>query len=218
MIQYPNTELKPAIFKLWDSLGVSWRHTKYLSDQFATLMDYYLMVAEYYGIDTRAGEKMLKQTIIDEANEILSDPENQECSGGRVRMYKIDLEPGITSREKMDGFYRGYGTKPSMSFAYELFDPESFECADIPGYSKEEMWRDFLDRYHDLEFLYSVDTLKDLNPEQELRYKEFCYEEGCLRDMIDKISYHVSEKYGIKCNINVSHERDMLGNIRKTPW
>ncbi len=217
MIHYAKTELRPAIFKLWDTLGVSWHHTKYLSEEFATLLDYYLMVSEYYGIDTRAGAKMLMQTIIDEANEILSDPENQECSGGRVRMYAIDLEKMVTSREKMSGFYRGYGTKPTMSFAYELFDPESFECVDIPGYSKEEMWRDFLDRYH-VEYYDDVESLEDLTPEQQVKYKEFCYEEGCLRDMIGKVSSHVRDKYGFNCNINVTHERNMLGNIRKTPW
>lgn len=211
MIHYAKTDLRPTIFKLWDSLGVSWKHTKYISDQFATLMDYYLMVAEYYGIDTRAGVKMLMQTIIDEANEILSNPENQECSGATIRMYKIDLEPEMTSREKMDGFYRGYGSKPSMDFAYDLVDPESFECPDIPGYSKEDMYRDFSYRYPDFD-------LKNMTKQDEDNYKEFCFEESCLRDMIEKVSSHVREKYGISCNINASHERDMLGNIRKSKW
>lgn len=209
MIHYANTDLRPTIFKLWDSLGVSWKHTTYLSDQFATLMDYYLMVAEYYGID--GGVRGLMDHIINEGNQILSNPDNQECSGATIRMYKIDLEPEMTSREKMDGFYRGYGTKPSMFFAYDLYDPASFECPDIPGYSRETMYRDFQDRYPDFD-------LKNMTKQDEENFKEMCFEESCLRDMIDKVSSHVREKYGIFCNINVSHERDMLGNIRKSKW
>lgn len=209
MIQYHNTELRPAIFKLWDSLGVSWKHTKYLSEQFATLMDFYQMVAEYYGID--GGVRGLMDHIINEGNQILSNPDNQECMGSTIRMYNIDLEPEMTSRQKMDGFYNGYGSKPYMSFAYDLVDPDSFECPDIPGYSKEDMYRDF-------EYRYPEFGLQNMTKQDEDNFKEFCFEESCLRDMIDKVSSHVREKYGISCNINVSHERDMLGNIRKSKW
>ena len=209
MIQYHNTDLKPAIFKLWDSLGPSWKHTKYLSEQFATLMDYYLMVAEYYGID--GGVRGLMNHIINEGNEILSNPDNQECMGATIRMYNIDLEPEMTSRQTMNGFYNGYGSKPYMSFAYDLVDPDSFECPDIPGCSKEDMYRDFAYRYPDFD-------LKNMIKQDEDNFKEFCFEESCLRDMIDKVSSHVRKKYGISCNIGVSHEREMLGNIKKSKW
>lgn len=209
MIQYANTDLRPAIFKLWDSLGVSWKHTKYLSEQFATLMDFYLMVAEYYGID--GGVRGLIDHIINEGNQILSNPDNQECMGSTIRMYNIDLEPEMFSRQTMYGFYNGYGSKPYMSFAFDLVDPDSFECPDIPGYPKEDMYRDFEYRNPDFD-------LKNMTKQDEENFKEFCFEESCLRDMIDKVSSHVRKKYGISCNINVSHEREMLGNIRKSKW
>lgn len=117
-------EKKQMIFKLWDTLGVTWENTKYVSERFHTFEDYYKTLAEYYGVNGASG---LKELMINDSNEILSL--SNVCSGGTIRMYNIGLEERMTSVSKMYGMYdKGIGGSPFSYFAYSE-DP-NFECND----------------------------------------------------------------------------------------
>ena len=121
-----NQEKKNKMFKVWDTLGVSWKNSKYVSEKFYSMEDYFKTLAEYYGVRGVSG---LKELIINDSNEVLSLSVEEGCKGGTIRMYNIDIEKNMGSQSSMFNMYEyGHGNKPTGYYAYSE-DP-NFECND----------------------------------------------------------------------------------------
>ena len=125
---------KRALFKIWDSIGVSPKGSNYVGHKFKTMEEYLNTMAEYFGVD---GIQGLKQLMINDVNEYLNNPENLDCPGGTLRMFDIEIEKEMTSTSYMDGFYiQRYYSKPFAYFAYEK-DP-NHKCEDLEEYKHEK--------------------------------------------------------------------------------
>jgi len=190
---------KEVVFKLWDGMGVNSgpRILKYVGSRFDTWKEYYELVAEYYGI--QGGVQGLISHIINEANEYLSNPDNIPCGGDAiVRMADITDMDGdrMHNPMTMNLWYEGMGSKPFAQFEYDLVNPDGFECVEIPGFPEEDMRYEFIRIYGDVDF-------DNMTKEQEDKYKEFCFSEGCLHFAIRDVLSKISNKYGIRTNVNV---------------
>lgn len=208
-----DSSLKNLLFSLWDKTTPSYTHTRYLNKNFRTMEEYYLALAEYYGIE--GGVIGLKNRMINEVNEILSKPENQVCSVGKVRMYDISIEKEMSSTQYMNGRYNGYGNKPTFYFAYDFSDPDNFEC---PEDATETTWNPEMEvlGWYNLNVGDEIpDNIKD---EVERKIKEVCFEDYCVRGMTYLATKLVRNKYGIFGNVEVTEEKNMLGNIKKSKW
>ena len=167
-----NQEQKNAIKKLWVTSGnISARDSTYFSSQFKDFEEYYELIADVHGIE--GGVKGLKSAIINDANEYLSKPENQDCPNTNVRMFDINLEEGMNSEAKMHQWTFGrMGNKPTFSYYYDL--PDDWEC--------------------------SVDTNSDDN--DYLNDME-CFDDECLMDVTREVGRIIRKKYGIYGNTNI---------------
>ena len=200
MIVYPDYDKKDQLFKLWDATGVDYKHTRYLGDKFHTMQDYYLYVADYYDVKPLSVQGLISH-IINEANEYLSNPDNIPCDGDAiVRMENIDhWNKGFHSFHSptaMKLWYEGMGSKPFAQFEYDLVNPDGFECMEIPGFPEEDMRYEFIRIFGDVDF-------DNMTKEQEDKYKEFCFSEGCLHFAIRDVLSKIAKKYGIRTNVNV---------------
>ena len=125
---------KTALFKIWDSIGVSPKGSNYVGHKFKTMEEYLNTMAEYFGVD---GIQGLKQLMISDVNEYFNNPENLDCPGGTLRMYDIEIEKEMTSTTNMDGFYnQKFYNKPFAYFAYEK-DP-NHKCEELEDYKYEK--------------------------------------------------------------------------------
>jgi hypothetical protein len=198
MIVYPDYDKKDQLFKLWDAMGVDYKHTRYLGDKFETMQDYYLYVADYYDVKPLSTQGLISH-IINEANEYLSNPDNIPCGGDAiVRMTDIDhwRENFFYSPSTMKLWYDAMGTKPTASFEYDLVNPDGFECMEIPGFPEEDMRYEFIRIFGDVDF-------DNMTKEQEDKYKDLCFSEGCLHFTIRDVLSKIAKKYGIRTNVNV---------------
>jgi hypothetical protein len=198
MIVYPDYDKKDQLFKLWDATGVDYKHTRYLGDKFQTMQDYYLYVADYHDVKPLSVQGLISH-IINEANEYLSNPDNIPCGGDAIiRMVDIDHwnKNFFYSLSTMKLWYDAMGTKPTASFEYQLVNPDGFECMEIPGFPEEDMRYEFERIYGDVDF-------DNMTKEQEDKYKEFCFSEGCLHFAIRDVLSEIAKKYGIRTNVNV---------------
>jgi len=190
-----NPELKKMVFKLWDSLGPSYKMTKYLSVEFDSLKDYYLTLAGYFGVDGIDG---LVEYIKNDINEFLSDPENNVCPEGEVKMVDLDLSSQMDSRSNMNNLYRGFGSRPSVFFEYFLNDVEGFQC---PEEAMEPMWNP----------IEAGMEMFDTDNPDDPRVKEFCFEDYCARLIITEATRIIHKKYGINCgSVNISSPTNEL--------
>ena len=139
-------------------------------------------MCEYYGIE--GGVSGLKQTIIDDVNQYLSDEDNHICYGGTIRMYNIDLEKDMSSTYGMQSRYLGMYSKPFAYFAYN----------EAPGYECSEEDLDYF-KYEE-------------NPE------EICYSENCVIPVIRRGSDIIRKKYGIMTNSDYADEKYVKGVIK----
>jgi hypothetical protein len=198
MIVYPDYDKKDQLFKLWDATGVDYKHTRYLGDKFQTMQDYYLYVADYHDVKPLSVQGLISH-IINEANEYLSNPDNIPCGGDAiVRMVDIDhwKKDFFYSRITMQNWYEGFGSKPTAKYEYQLVNPDDFECVEIPGFPEDDMRYEFIRIYGDVDF-------DNMTKEQEDKYKEFCFSEGCLHFAIRDVLSKIAKKYGIYTNVNV---------------
>lgn len=198
MIVYPDYENKDQLFKLWDATGVDYKHTRYLGDKFQTMQDYYLYVADYHNVEPLSVQGLISH-IINEANEYLSNPDNIPCGGDAIiRMVEITGMYGdrMYSPMTMKLWYDGMGSKPFAQYEYQLVNPDGFECMEIPGFPEEDMRYEFVRIYGDVDF-------DNMTKEQEDKYKEFCFSEGCLHFAIRDVQSKIANKYGIRTNVNV---------------
>ena len=198
MIVYPEFENKEQLFKLWDATGVGYKHTRYLGDKFETLQDYYLYVADYYNIKPLSVQGLIYH-IVNEVNEYFSNPDNISCGGDAIiRMVDIEHwnDDFLYSRMSMQNWYQGMGSKPTAKFEYQLVNPDGFECVEIPGFPEEDMRYEF-------ERIYGPVDFDNMTKEQEDKYKEFCFSEGCLHFAIRDILSKIGKKYGILTNVSV---------------
>jgi hypothetical protein len=172
-----NQEQKNAIKKLWVTSGnISARDSTYFSSQFKDFEEYYELIADVHGIE--GGVKGLKSAIINDANEYLSKPENQDCPNTNVRMFDINLEEGMNSEAKMHQWTFGrMGSKPTFSYYYDL--PDDWEC--------------------------SVDTNSDDN--DYLNDLE-CFDDECLMGVTREVGRIIYKKYGIYGNTTISERKE----------
>ena len=173
---------KRALFKVWDNFSPSYDTSKWIGVNFKTLEEYYNTLCEYYDIE--GGVVGLKQSIIDDVNQYLSDKENHICSGGTIRMYNIDLEKDMSSTYGMQSRYLGMYSKPFAYFAY----------TEGPGYECSEEDLDYF-KYEE-------------NPE------EICYSENCITPVIRIASDIIRKKYGIMTNSDYADEKYVKGVIK----
>ena len=195
---------KDVIFKLWDTMGPSWKHTKYVGETFRTMDDYYTALTEYYGIE--GGRVGLKNHIIDEVNQLLKTPEYKECDELEIRLYDIDLELNATSPTYMDGVYKGFGSKPYARFAFNP-DYKGYECPD-DAYDGDWSPRD------EVMHRYQIENPEDITPDIEEEIRVWCFEDRCVYRTAERASRYVGKKYGINTNISTGYEEHMRGNIK----
>ena len=196
---------KESIFKIWDSMGPSWKHTKYVGESFRTMDDYYTALTEYYGIE--GGRVGLKNHIIDEVNQLLKTPEYKECDELEIRLYDIDLDKQVTSPMYMDGKYKGFGSKPFASYAFNS-DYKGYECPDDVLHNDDWSPRDEVMHRN------SIYNPEDMTPEMEEEINEVCFEEHCVYKTVQRASRFIDKKYGIGTNISTGYEEHMRGNIK----
>jgi len=198
MIVYPDYDNKDQLFKLWDATGVDYKHTRYLGDKFHTMQDYYLYVADYFNTKPLSVQGLISH-IINEANEYLSNPDNIPCGGDAI-IRMVDITGLVTmemySPTTMKLWYDGMGSKPFAQYKYQLVNLDGFECMEIPGFPEEDMRYEFVRIYGDVNF-------DNMTKEQEDKYKEFCFSEGCLHFAIRDVQSKISNKYGIRTNVTV---------------
>lgn len=198
MIVYPDYDNKDQLFKLWDATGVDYKSTRYLGDKFKTLHDYYSYVADYHNIKPLSVQGLISH-IINEANEYLSNPDNIPCGGDAI-IRMVDITGLVTmemySPTTMKLWYDGMGSKPFAQYKYQLVNLDGFECMEIPGFPDEDMRYEFVRIYGDVNF-------DNMTKEQEDKYKEFCFSEGCLHFAIRDVQSKISNKYGIRTNVSV---------------
>jgi len=198
MIVYPEFKNKEQLFKLWDATGVDYKHTRYLGDKFHTMQDYYLYVADYYNTKPLSVQGLISH-IINDANEYLSNPDNIPCGGDAI-IRMVDITGLVTmemySPTTMKLWYDGMGSKPFAQYKYQLVNLDGFECMEIPGFPEEDMRYEFVRIYGDVNF-------DNMTKEQEDKYKEFCFSEGCLHFAIRDVQSKISNKYGIRTNVTV---------------
>jgi hypothetical protein len=198
MIVYPDYENKEQLFKLWDATGVDYKHTRYLGDKFQTMQDYYLYIADYFDVKPLSVQGLISH-IINEVNEYFTNPDNIFCGGDAI-IRMVDIEHWNTdffhSRMGMERWYEGMGSKPTAKYEYKLVNPDGFECTEIPGFPEEDLNYEFVRIYGDVDF----DNMTEL---QQKRYKEFCFQEGCLHLSVREATDKIANKYGIRTNLSV---------------
>ena len=127
------------------------------------------------------------------------NPDNIPCGGDAI-IRMVDITGLVTmemySPTTMKLWYDGMGSKPFAQYKYQLVNLDGFECMEIPGFPEEDMRYEFVRIYGDVNF-------DNMTKEQEDKYKEFCFSEGCLHFAIRDVQSKISNKYGIRTNVSV---------------
>jgi hypothetical protein len=134
-----NEKQKQALFGIWDKIGISAEHLKYLGIPSIDPRVYFDLMQEYLGVepDTAVGSNRtyfqnLEEHIISDVNRKFF-PDNavkpSECGDYRVKLWRLSLDKSTT----MHFYMMGKHYKLLADFLYSY--PEDFKC---PQEDKDE--------------------------------------------------------------------------------
>jgi hypothetical protein len=134
-----NEKQKEALFGIWDKIGISANHLKYMGISSIDPKEYFNLMQEYLGIvpDTAIGSNRthfqnLEEHIISDVNRKFF-PDNavkpSECGDYKVKLWKLNLD-------KFTSFHYGFmGNTYKLTGEFLYNYPEDFKC---PHEDKDE--------------------------------------------------------------------------------